>query len=64
MSDDETNEEIMKKNVEFVITLNNELVKTINNLQKINNELCKMVSNIGNVSFMINQKIDDIQDQL
>ena len=64
MSDGEFDEEIVKKHVQMVITLNNELVKTINNLQKINNELCKMVSNIGNMSFMINQKINDIQDQL
>ncbi len=34
MSEDEFNEEIMKKNVEFVITLNNEFVKTIKNLEK------------------------------
>ncbi len=61
---DEFNEDVMKKNVQLVITLNNELVKTINNLQKINNELCKMVSNIGNVSFMINSKIDEIQEKL
>ena len=64
MSDDEFDDEIIKKNVELVILLNNELIKTISNLQKINNELCNMVSNIGNVSFMINKKIDDIQDQL
>ena len=63
MMEDESNE-IMNNNVEIIITLNNELVKTIKNLEKINAQLCRMVSNIGNVSFMINQKINDIQDQL
>ncbi len=64
MSDDESSNEIMNKNVEIIITLNNELVKTIKHLEKINTQLCKMVSNINNLSFMINSKIDEIQEKL
>ena len=54
-------EEVIETNVQLVITMNNELIKIITNLQKMNNELCKMVSNINNVSYMVNKKIDDIQ---
>ena len=64
MSDVDFNEDvdvIIDRNVQLVITLNNELINIIKNLEKINNELCKMVSNINNVSFMVNKKIDDIQ---
>ena len=55
-------EEVIERYVQLVIIVNNELVKTIKNLEKINDdELCKMVSNINNVSFVVNKKIDDIQ---
>ena len=64
MSGDGFSGEIIEMQVKLIIALNNELIKTINNLQKINNELCKMVSNINNVSFMVNKKIDQIQENL
>ena len=54
-------EEVIERYVQLVITVNNELVKTIKNLEKFNGELCKMVSNINNLSFVVNKKIDDIQ---
>ena len=57
-------EEVIERYVQLVITVNNELVKTIKDLEKINDELCKMVSNINNVSFVVNKKIDDIQKTL
>ena len=57
-------EEVIERYVQLVITVNNELVKTIKNLEKIKGELCKMVSNINNLSFVVNKKIDDIQKTL
>ena len=54
-------EEVIERYVQLVITVNNESEKTIKNLEKINDELCIMVSNINNVSFVVNNKIDDIQ---
>ena len=57
-------EEVIERYVQLVITVNNELVKTIKNLEKINGELCKMVSNINNLSFVVNKKIEDIQKTL
>ena len=65
MSDVDFNEdEIIERNVQLVVALNNELVKAINNLQKITNELCKMVSCINNVIFMVNKKVDETQKNL
>ena len=59
--DEYSEEEVLERNLQLVITLNNALVNTIKNLEKINVELCKMVSNINNVSFVTKKKIDDIQ---
>ena len=49
-------EEILNKNLELIININNQMVKTITHLEKINNEICKMVSNIGNMEYMIELK--------
>ncbi len=52
-------EEILNKNLELIININNQMVKTINYLEKINAEICKMVSNIGNMEYMIELKAKD-----
>jgi hypothetical protein len=62
--DEYSEDEVIERNVQLIITLNNELVNTIKNLEKINNELCKMVSNINNIKYVIDLKQKEIVEQL
>ena len=60
------NEEVSSVDVKLkmIISMNNELLKTIQYLEKLNAQLCNMVSNIINVNFVINLKINEIQKTL
>ncbi len=62
-SETETDVEI-SKNLELMIKLNNNLVKTINYLEKLNVVLCQIVSSINNIKFTVELKQHDIQERL
>lgn len=62
--DEISEDEVIERNVQLVIALNNELQNVIKNLEKVNNELCKMVSNINNIKYVIDLKQKEIIERL
>lgn len=64
--DEESESEIdtLDLNLQLILSINNELVRTTNLLQKVNTELMKMVSNLTNMTYVCNKKIDEVQKNI
>ena len=54
----------MSETLQLTILINNELIRTIEYLQKVNAQLCSMISNINNCKFIVNIKIDELQNKI
>ena len=48
----------------LLIQINNTILTTVSNLEKLNIQLCNMVSNINNIKFVCNKQCDDISESL
>ena len=63
-SSDNSDIDSVELNTKLLIQVNNQLVKIVNNLQKLNSELCNMVSNINNINYVLNKQIEQINNRL
>ena len=54
----------MSETLQLTILINNELIRTIEYLGKVNAQLCSMISNINNCKFVVNIKIDELQNKI
>ena len=50
--------------LKLLIQINNSILTTVSNLEKLNIQLCNMVSNINNIIFVCNKKCDHINESL
>ncbi len=65
ITDDEFSDiETKNDHLELIVSINNQLVKTINYIVKINNQLCLLVSNLNNVNFVLNTKVESLNNSL
>ena len=54
----------LNEHLKLLIQINNMLITVIDNLQKINTQLCMTVSHVSNFRYILNTKVDEINDQL
>ncbi len=61
-ADDELTEldetEVLNDQLQLIISINNNLVKTIEYVNKLNNEICKLVSGLNNINFVLEKQIE------
>ena len=54
----------LNEHLKLLIQINNMLITVIDNLQKINIQLCTMVSHVSNFRYILNTKVDEINDNI
>ena len=54
----------LNEHLKLIIQINNMLVTVIDNLQKINTQLCMTVSHVSNFRYILNTKVDEINDNI
>ena len=64
IDDFDENCDSLAESLKIVISINNELVKTLTYIERINTELCKLVSNLNNFSFAASNQINKLQNNL
>ena len=54
----------LNEHLKLLIQINNMLITVIDNLQKINVQLCMTVSHVSNFRYILNTKVDEINDNI
>ena len=54
----------LNEHLKLIIQINNMLITVIDNLQKINIQLCMTVSHVSNFRYILNTKVDEINDNI